>query len=82
MLSATEMKTTKKISWSVIRKKRLYIPLPLFCATTSGNFQKLSSYTFYGGNVASVHVHFFWLPLFFTSVAVSISHFLIAAIKN
>ena len=30
------------------------------------NFQKLLSYTFYGGNVVRVPVHFFSLPLIFT----------------
>ena len=32
----------------------------------SWNFQKLLGYTFYGGNVVRVHVHFFSLPLIFT----------------
>ena len=40
--------------------------LPLFCTTTTWNFQKLPSYTFYGGNVVRVLVYF----LFFTA-----SHF-------
>ena len=44
----------------------LYISLPLFCTTTTWNFQKLLSYTFYGGNVVRVLVHFFSLPLIFT----------------
>ena len=44
----------------------LYISLPLFCTTTTLNFQKLLSYTFYGGNVVRVLVHFFPLPLIFT----------------
>ena len=40
---------------------------------------KLPSYTFYGGNVVLVLVNFvFSLPLTFTLVAVSISHFLTA----
>ena len=60
----------------------LYISLPLFCMTTTWNFQKPLSYTFYGGNVC-VLVHFsftaahFHLPL----VAASISHFVTAATK-
>ena len=29
----------------------LYISLPLFCTTTTCNFQNFLSYTFYGGNV-------------------------------
>ena len=37
----------------------LYISLPFFCTTTTWNFQKLFSYTFYRGNVFS-------LPLIFT----------------
>ena len=41
----------------------LYISLPLFCTTTTWNFQKLLSYTFYGGNVVRVPVHFLSLPL-------------------
>ena len=44
----------------------LYISLPLFCTTTTWNFQKLLSYTFYGGNVVRVPVHFFSLPLIST----------------
>ena len=42
----------------------LYISLPLFCTTTKRNFQKLSCYTFYGGNVVPVVVHFFSLAHF------------------
>ena len=57
------------------------ISLPLFCKTTTWNFQKLPSYTFYGGNVVCGPVHFFSLPLFFSLVAAIISLFLIAAIK-
>ena len=37
----------------------LYISLPLFCTTTTWNFQKLPGYTFYEGNVVHVLVHFF-----------------------
>ena len=44
----------------------LYISLPLLCTTTTWNFQKRLSYTFYGGNVVRVPVHFFSLPLIFT----------------
>ena len=44
----------------------LYISLRLLCTTTTWNFQKLLSYTFYGGNVVRVLVHFFPLPLIFT----------------
>ena len=59
----------------------LYISLPLFCTTTTWNFQKLPSYTFYGGNVVCGPVHFLSLPFILTLVAASISHFLTAAIK-
>ena len=43
--------------------------------------QKRPRYTFYGGNVVCVPVHFVSLPLIFTLVAASNSHFLTAAIK-
>ena len=60
----------------------MYISLPLFCTTISWNFQKLPSYTFYGGNVVFVFCSlFFSLPLIFTLVAASISHILTAAMK-
>ena len=42
----------------------LSISLPLFCTTTARKFQKLPSYTFYGGNVVPVVVHFFSLAHF------------------
>ena len=46
------------------------------------NFQKLSGYIFYGGNIVFVLVQFFFsLSLIFTLVATSISHFLTAATK-
>ena len=38
----------------------LYISLPLFCTTVTWNFQKIPSYTFYGGNVGRVLVHSFF----------------------
>ena len=83
------MKRAKKKSVGLISKTQLctcttlslYISLPLVCTTTTWNFQKLPCYTFYGGNVVCVPVHFFSLPLIFTSVAPSISHFLTTAIK-
>ena len=56
----------------------LYISLPLFWTTTTWNFQKLPGYTFYGGNVIRVLVHF-PLLFIFTQVAASISHPLTAA---
>ena len=36
------------------------ISLQLFCTTTTGFFQKLPSYTFYGENIVCVPVHFFF----------------------
>ena len=61
-----------------------FFAVVLNCTTTTWNFQKLLSYTFYGGNVARFLVHFF----FFTAarfhlalVAASISHFFTAATK-
>ena len=59
----------------------LYISLPLFCKTTTWNFRKLPSYTFYGGNFVCGPVHIFSPPLFLTLVDASISHFLTAAVK-
>ena len=40
-----------------------YSWVQLFCTTTTWNFQKLLSDTFYGGNVVRVPVQFFSLPL-------------------
>ena len=37
-----------------------YISLPLFCTTVTLDFQKVPSYTFYGGNVGRVLVHSFF----------------------
>ena len=33
---------------------------------TTSDLQKIPSYTFYGGSVVRVLVHYFWLPLIFT----------------
>ena len=64
-----------KIKMGPISKKSNYaraahffctFSLPLICTTTTWNLQKLLSYTFYGGNVVRVPVHFFSLPLIFT----------------
>ena len=57
----------------------LYISLPLFCTTTTWNFQKV----FYGGNVVRVLVHFFFTAAHFhlVLVAASISRFVIGATK-
>ena len=65
------------------KKATLHVPLPLFCTTSTWNFQKLLSYTFYGGNVARFLVHFFFTVAHFhlALVAASISHFVTAATK-
>ena len=82
MLSGREgNENSEKTTIGLISKKKLcscrvlflYISLPLFCTTTTWNFQKLPSYTFYGGDVVSFLVHFFfhcrwfspWWPLVF-----------------
>ena len=44
----------------------LCISLPLFCTTTTWNFQEILSYNFFGENVVRVLVRFFFsLPLIF-----------------
>ena len=61
----------------------LYISLPLFCTTTTWNFPKLLSYTFWGGNVVPILVHVFFTATHFhlALVAASISHFVTPAIS-
>ena len=91
MLSGEGNENGEKTSIGLISKKAtlhvqhifLCISLPLFCETReTWNFQKLLSYTFYGGLVVRVLVHFcFSLPLIFTLVAASISHFFTAVTK-
>ena len=56
------------------------ISLPLFCTTTTRNFQTIF---FYGGNVIHVLVHFFFAAAHFllALVAASFSHFVTAATK-
>ena len=49
----------------------LYISLPLFW--TTWNFQKLLSYTFFGGNVVRVLVHFFFTVAHFHLALVAAS---------
>ena len=83
MLSGDGKENTLKISWSVSRRKNnfalgahfvVHNSLPLFCTTTSRNFQKRFTYTFYGGKVVSFPVHFFFsLPFIFTLVAATTS---------
>ena len=62
----------------------LYISLPLFFTTTTWNFQKLLSHTFYGGTVVRVLVHYFFTAAYFylsLVAATSISHFVTATTK-
>ena len=40
---------SKKSNFTRVAHFFLYISLPLFCTTTTWNFQKLPGYTFYGG---------------------------------
>ena len=58
---------------------------PLFCTTTTWNFQKRFSYTFLGGNVVRVLVNLFFFftaaHFHFALVAAIISHFVTAATK-
>ena len=64
MLSGEGNENDEKTEIGQISKKQLctcstfslYISLPLFCMTTTWNFQKLPGYTFYGGNVVRVHI--------------------------
>ena len=87
MLSGEGNKNGEKRTIGLISKKAplhvqhtfLYISLPLFCTTTTWNFQKLPDYTFFGASVVRVLVHFFLLSLIFTPVTAGIFHFLTAA---
>ena len=49
----------KKATLHVQHSLSLNISLLLFSTATTWNFQKLPGYTFYGGNVVHVLVHFF-----------------------
>ena len=68
MLSDEANENGEKTATGLISKKTilkvqhtfLYISLPLFCTTTAWNFQKLPGYTFFGGKVVLVFVHFFF----------------------
>ena len=68
MLSGKGNENGEKTTIGLITKKAtfdmqhtfFYISLPLFCMTTTWNFQKLPGYTFYGGNVVRVLVHIFF----------------------
>ena len=59
----------------------LYISLPLFCTTTTRNFQKLPGTRFMEELSYVFLFTFFPLSLIFTQVAASISYFLTAATK-
>ena len=66
-------KRSKTTIGLISKKATLYVQhsffvhfFAVFFTTTTWNFQKLLSYTFYGGNVVRVLVHFFSLPLIFT----------------
>ena len=61
----------------------LYISLSSFCTTTTWNFPKLLSYTFWGGNVVRILVHLFFTATHFhlALVAASISDFVTATIS-
>ena len=85
-----ETKTTTKKYNSTNKQKTalhgqhtfsVHISLPLFRTTTTSTFQKLPSYTFYGGNFVCVRVRFFSLPLIFTLVDASISNIFTDAVK-
>ena len=73
MLSGDGNENSHKTVANLISKKNnfargtlfLYFSLPLFCTTTTSNFQKLLSYTFYGGNVVCGPVHFFFAAAHF-----------------
>ena len=86
MLSKEATKCQKKKSVDLISKKTtlnvqhtfLYISLPFFCTTTTRNFQKHPSYTFY----VFLSTFFFAAAHFHLAlVAASISHFATAVTK-
>ena len=57
---------SKKATLHVQHNSFVYISLPFFCTTTTWNFQKRLSYTFYEGNVVRVLALSFSLPFIFT----------------
>ena len=90
MLSGEDNENGEKTTIGVISKKAitcstlfLYISLPLFCTTTTWNFQKLLSYTVFRGNVVRVLDHLFFTAAHFhhALVSASISHVVTAATK-
>ena len=82
-VKSEEKRMFSQATTALISTLFLYISLPLFCTTTTGNFQKLLSYAFYGGIVVRVPFHFFNTAAHFhlALVVVSISHFVTAAAK-
>ena len=76
-----------KTTIGLIRKKQLftcsplflYISLPLFCTTTTWNFQKLAGYVLWRKCRTCSCSFFFSLPLIFTLVTARISYFSTAA---
>ena len=90
MLSGEGNENGEKTTIGLISKKAttcntifLYISLPLFCTTTTWNFQKLLSYTVFRGNVVRVLDHLFFTAAHFHHALVtsSISHVVNAATK-
>ena len=90
MLSGEDNENGEKTTIGVISKKAitcstlfLYISLPLFCTTTTWNFQKLLSYTVFRGSVVRVLDHLFFTAAHFhhALVSASISHVVTAATK-
>ena len=73
-----------KTTIGLISKKSKFVHFfAVVCTTTTRNFQKRLSYTFYGGNVTRFLVHFFFTTAHFdlALVAANISHFVTAATK-
>ena len=86
MLSGDGNENSQKHSVGLISKTpTLHVQHPFFVHFFAGVLHdhsvKFPSHTFYGGNVVCGPVHFFPLPLIFTLMATSITHFLTAAIK-
>ena len=60
-----------------------YISVQLFCTATMCNFQKLPGYTFYGGNIVHVPVHFFFTVAHFKLVfSLLLQNFVFSSRKN
>ena len=75
-------KTTVRLISKIATLHVMHISLSLSCTSTTWNYQKLPSYTFYGGKCRTCFCSlFFPLPLIFPLVAASIFHFLATATK-